>query len=235
MVVLLNAEKFNQWDQLESVLKNTGPERFFIAVSSEVPAESVQKMFLNSSRTRYVLCNTLGEEEQRAWIDSHLSINKEAASYLIDRADGDHQWMLTQIRKLRRSGLEGPTIGIDAVRALCTTQGTPDLALSVLIRDWPGVLRALEGGAPTGKDFSRVTSLLGKFVLLCSGSRAVGVTPRLLIERTGLSQKDISVFRPRALYYDSQVSTKCFVSLVKLQEGLSCGLLQAYYALMTRW
>lgn len=239
LVVLLEADKFTDWPALIPVLKAAGTDRFFIAVAEDEPSELVQKTFTNSSKARYVVCNSMTPEDQRTWISSRVIIEGEAADLLVDRARGDHDWLLNQVRKLSMLPDEyTPKTGKvnrKQVMALCPSLGTPDFAFAMLNQDRLGVLDSVNQSAPTPADLGKLVSYLGKYLSLNESVQHVGLSNRLLIERTGLTQKEISVFRPHALYYDSQVSTKCYAALVRLQEGLARSSKQAYYALLTRW
>lgn len=233
MVVLLEAEKFRDWAALAPVLKDAGTQRFFIAVADEEPSETVQGMFTNSAKTRYVVCNPMTPEDQRTWISTKLVITRDAADLLVTMARDDHDWILNQIRKL--SLLDAGEVKPKLVKQICHTSGVPDFTMALLNRDRAGVLAAVDFAIPTPADLSKLSSYLAKYLSLAESVRNVGMSNRLLIERTGLSQKEISVFRPHALYYDSQVSTKCYGALVRLQEGLARSSRQAYHALITRW
>lgn len=232
VTVLLDAEKFADWPALEATLRETGTERFFVAVASEEPGEATQQMFLNSTKARYVLCNRLTEAEQRTWISARVDVASDAADLMVLKARGDHYWVLNQIRKLER--LKGK-VDVRAVRTLCPSWGVPDFVDALLRPDKQGAFAAVAHQIPSAHDLSRAGERLGQLLRLNESVRHGGLSNRLLVERTGLSQKEISVFRPQAVYYDRKVSTKCFAALAGLHGGLARGSRDAYLSLITRW
>lgn len=234
LIVLLNADKFKGWEDLLPFLKEADDRRFFVAVAEAEACEEVRKTFLNSSRSRYVVCSPFTPEDQLFWVTTCLNIAKEAARHLVSQARGDHDWLLNQIRRLSLANVKG-VISLHVVRSLCPSMGTPDFATSLMNRYKYGALDAVSATIPTADDLDALVVRLGKFSAISDTASRSSFSNRLLVEQTGLTQKEISVFHKRAVYYDRRVSAKCYEAVVDLHEGLTRGSRQSYFALITRW
>ena len=236
LVVLHEADKFKEWSELAEMLQEADSSRFFIAVAHTGPPDtkdSWARVFVNSQRARFVVCNPMTPEDRSTWVQSRLKITQEAENYLIQRSHGDYDWLLNQIRRLEYLNTGG--INLKLVKILCPTQGNPDFVDALVNNRDLGALTAIRRGLIGPSTLDDVVRQLQQLVLINEQKKHVGVSQRLLIERTGLTPKEISVYRAAAVYYDGQATSRCFTALTKLHEGLRRGSRTAYTALATRW
>ncbi len=238
VVVLHEAEKFDGWDSLVRILRTLDSSRFFIAVSNAAPPETKDtwaKTFVGTQKARFVVCNEMSPEDKSTWVQSRLNIEQDAENYLIQRAWGDYDWLLNQIRKLEY--LSCKKIELKLVQTVCSTHGTPPFIEQLCMGEKgkrPALVSLARGGVET-TTLDALTRHLTNLVHLNEESRSVGTSYRLLVERTGLTQKEISVFKPSAVYYDLQATSRCFTALARMYEGLRRCDRTAYLALVTRW
>lgn len=238
VVVLHEAEKFQEWDELVEILQEQDVTRFFIAVSHAEPPETKDtwaKAFVGSQKARFVVCNEMTPTDKSTWVQSRLNITQEAEDYLIQRSWGDYEWLLNQIRKLEF--IEVDTVGLKLVQIICSSHGTPNF-VDQLGRGESGKIPALVSlhrGGVSSNTLNDLTRHLTNLIHLHDESRSVGPSPRLLTERTGLSPKQVSVYKSSAVYYDLQAAARCFTTLSRLYEGLRRCNRTAYLALVTRW
>ncbi len=239
VVVLHEAEKFPRWDELSKLLRSTGSDRFFIAVSYAEPPDTKQpwtRLFVGSQKARFVVCDEMGPMEKSTWVQSRVNLTREAEDLLIQRAWGDYGWLLNQMRKLEYVGVD--TITRKHVESLCPPTGAPDFVASLARggRHKRAALVSLQRGGVDEGTLSGLSHMLTMLVRLdVEKKKRTGFSTRQLVDRTGLTQKQISVYRADASYYDLQVATRCFSSLVRLYEGLRRGDRLSYLALITRW
>lgn len=236
LVVLLNAHEFTQWPGLAPVLQGAGKERFFIAVGEEAPSDSVREIFINSTKSRFVVCNALSEADQLTWVSSRLNVTSDAARRLVQQAGGDHSWLLNQIRKLERVPSEVASQVTDSlVKVLCTTRGHANFVDALTLGNKLSTVLSIESAVPTNSELAALARRVLQYALIEVATERAVISNRLLVEMTGLSQQEISVFRPRAVHYDGKATTRRYTALVNLYDGLLRGSLQSYFALVTRW
>ncbi len=238
VVVLHEAEKFKQWDELIPVLKAIDKSRFFLAVSN-APAPTTKgswaSIFVNNTKARLVTCDKMSPVEKSTWVQSRLRITREAESLLIRKSWDDMGWLLNQMRKLEQ--LEVDSVTPRMVEVFCPGHGQPDF-VEALRRAGTGkvpALASIRDREPTKEEVRDLQRDLSRLVLINTETNSVGLQMRQLSERTGLSPKQISAYRKSAVYYDLQAATRCFLALAKLQEGLTRGSRTACLALVSGW
>lgn len=236
LVILYEAEKFTQWDEMREFLSKLEKNRFFIAMSAEEKLESgvaPSSLFTGSTKARCVNCTTMQDKDIALWIQTRVNITPDAAAYLVRQSNYDYEWLLNQMRRLER--LPFAVVELRVVQVLCRTEGKRSFVGALLGQRKVGALEAVYEGSTEAGTVLALVENLEKLSKINEGLKQVGSSGRQLVERTGLTLNEISVLQKSALYYDLQVVTRNYAALVKLEESLKHGRKEAFYALATRW
>lgn len=235
VVVLLDAEKFKGWDSLLEILPKLPASDFFIAVSNESTADTTLphiRMFMGKAKVRLVTCKPFDDKQMIDWIESRLHIKREATRYLIEKAQGDHEWVLNAIRKL--SVLEGE-INLNVCEALCSTPGNPSFVTSLLYYRKRSAILSLRHVEPNGGTVSLLSDSVMKALLLQDSIRSVGMFARELSERTHLTAAELARLKPIMKLYDTANGSRCLGAMRRLHPELASGNRYAWQALISRW
>lgn len=233
LVVLLEAELFNDWEAIIETVRTCGPEVFFVAVAEEAKTlNSSLNQLSKSTKAKFVTCKAPTPDELSLWITSRLNINSEAVMCLLENSNSDTAWLLNQLRKLER--VPAPEIDASIVKAVCRGTSRPDFTTYLTSDLKAGALTALENGLPAG-EISRLTQRLSLLILVKEAVAKSEFSNRLMVEYTGLSPKQIDKYRPTALKYNREKGLHAATALIKLEKLLRTGSKAAVMALVSRW
>lgn len=236
VVVMLDAEKFTGWGEVENLLRRIPKTDYFIAVSNEDKPDEAQQhvaLFRGNTKARYVLCKPFEQDEAVEWINSKLSMQAGTAQHLIERSKGDSEWLLNVVRKLQSLNTH---LSLRFVEKVVTGSGTPDLRDSLLHYRKRDALRALKDTAPEPSTVSGIVEDVRKASQIREAMRTVGhySKPRLR-ERTKLNDKTIMAYRPLSQLYDRANSFRSMRAISSLHSRLVRQDRSAWLSLVAKW
>lgn len=236
LVVLLDAEKFNEWDVIEPLLRRIPRTDYFIAVSNEDAPDEGQRhiaLFRGSQKVRYVLCKPFDADTTVEWIGTRLNIQHDAARFLAGRARGDMEWLLNVVRKLETLD---DFVGLALVEKIITSAGTPAFRDSLLNYRKREAVQSLQFGVPNSREVGAIVEDVRKASLIREAMRTVGYfsLPRLR-ERTKLTNKTISEYRGLSQLYDRANSFRSMKAVSGLHERLVRQDRSAWLSLVAKW
>lgn len=235
IVILLDADEFDGWNQVVDILGTLPKKTFFIAVSNADKVDKGQqyiRSFMGSPKTRLVECGRLDDKEKLAWINSRIVIDNDAAKFLIRYANGDSEWLLNTVRMLQTwTGV----VTIDVVERLFKRPGTPNVAESLLkSRKRDAILSVSKGGIDPNA-LPLIYTTVRKLSLIYEAIGTTGKFTWHLTERTKLPNSEVLKLRPSAKRYDFISVYRALSTMHELYPYLRAGERWAWYILIFRW
>lgn len=236
IVTMLDAEKFTGWEEVESLLRSLPKTDFFIAVSNEDSPDETQQhisLFRGTTKARYVLCKPFTTAQLTEWVTSKLTIQAGAAQHLVERANGDTEWLLNTVRKLQSVNT---FLSLRFVESVVVGNGTPNIQDSLLHYRKRDAILALKDGAPEPSTVSSIIESVRKASQIREAMRTVGYfsKPRLR-ERTRLTEKTIMAYRPLSQLYDRANSFRSMKAISSLHGRLIQHDRSAWLSLVAKW
>lgn len=234
LVILYESNRYPHWDRLLRILQSLPAKCFFISVSDDPDLDrstEIGTFFSKSGKARLVTCTELAPDILIYWLETRLSIRRDACRFLIAKSNGNMEWLLSTVRKLEY--LTG-TLTLELLEKVLTTEGTPDMALSLLSFDKRAALvaldRELQEDAPVG-----IIKSIRDAALLNAGAKAAGNNPRLLFEKTRLSTKRVAFLKKFSKFYDRKNTFRTSNLMFNSYSMLRSGNKAAWQSIISRW
>jgi hypothetical protein len=228
MIILYDAEDFNDWGELNQYLETTDQSLIFIAVSpvyvnsdSKYRKASDEDRFylFTGGRGSHISCNKFSSlSDTDKWISSYVAVDEPTRQELVGRFHNDYEWFTNTLKKLSYIPVE--TVTIDIFNKFIFDHGIYPIEHSLLNFEKKDLILALDrenlslGDVPKLVEKIRVVALIQS---IPENNKSLKKVPDIL--KQNISQKELKEIKMYKGNFDLNTVKRCSYWLSKVSNN----------------